>query len=115
MIREQQQIRFPVAQWGNENSKYVQTVIQILPESFFRHRLFEVPVGSGNNPHVRSNRTGAAKPIKFLLLDYPEQLHLGRHIHFPDLVEKECAALSQFETAFLQGPRIRERSLFIPE
>src|SRR5215471_11397797 len=115
MIREQQQIRFPVAQWGNENGKYVQAVIQILPEPFFRHRLFEVPVGSGNDPHISSNRTGAAEAIKFLLLDYSEEFDLGRHIHLPNLVEKECSPFSQLETAFLQGLRIRERALFIPE
>src|SRR5580700_5412663 len=57
----------------------------------------------------------AADPFELTLLQHAQQFNLQRGSQFADLVEKNYAAVGNFEPAFLQGSGSRERSTLVAE
>src|SRR5215471_21143146 len=59
--------------------------------------LFRSAVGRGDEANVDPDRPRAADARELALLEHAQQLHLNRGAQVADLVEKEGAALGQFE------------------
>ena len=85
------------AQWRNRQVKHIQAVIQILAKSSISHGLTQVAVGGGNNPHIHPLRLLGPHPRHFTLLQHPQQADLGIEGHIADFIQKNGAAIGQFE------------------
>jgi hypothetical protein len=68
----------------------------------------QVETGCGEDSDVNPNRTGAAQPLEFLLLQNTRQLESQRKRQIANLVEEYGASVCQFETAETLGDRTRE-------
>ena len=115
VIDEQQHIRLALAQRRNEQGEDVQAVVEILAERAGRDRLLEILVGRRNQAHVGLDRLGAADALELALLQHAQQLDLRREVDVADLIEKQRAALREFEAPFLARLGAGERPLLVAE
>src|SRR6266567_1475362 len=104
-----------LAQRWNFEGKHNEPIEQILPETAGGHFFFQIAVGGGNNAHVDLARACVADAFNFLLLQDPQQLGLHGQRDFPNLVEKERAAVGEFEPPGLVAHRARERAAHVPK
>src|SRR6266404_300767 len=95
--------------------KNAQTVEKILAETTLVDLLLQVPIGCSDDPNINFARARIPDPFKFLLLQYAQQLRLHRKRYLADLVEKQRAAVCQFEAARLVLDRAGKRPLHMPE
>ena len=72
MIREQQQVRFPLAERRKKNREHIEAVVQVFAEAAVANRRLDVLVRRGNQAHVGANRFRAAKPLELARLDARE-------------------------------------------
>jgi hypothetical protein len=94
--------------------KNVQPVIQVCAESILINHRLEIAIGCGHEPNVRSDRTIAANPLEFLVLDCAEQLRLEFERHLADLIEKERALVGQFKSSSFLREGSGKRALLMP-
>ena len=94
----------PLPQRGELQVQHVQAVVQVLPEAALHGLLQQVLVGGGDDAHVHRDHPAAAHPADLLLLQDPQQLHLGLPGDLADLVQKQGAAVGQFEHALPAAP-----------
>src|SRR5262249_52920190 len=87
----------------NANVNNIQAVKEVFPEPLFFDFFVQVFVRCCENPHIRINRTRAAEPFEFAVLQYAQQLHLNRRTDFSDLVQKQRSSVCQLESTFLPG------------
>src|SRR5439155_3972518 len=113
MIREQEQVRFPIPQWRNKDRENVKPIIKIFAKLILGHRLFEIFVGPCNQPDICPHRTCAAKPLEFLLLEDSQEFDLGSKIDVSDLIQEQRSAFGQLESALLEGIRAGEGAFLI--
>ena len=74
-----------------------EAIVEVLAElAALDHRL-EVAVRRADHADVRPDGLGAADALERLLLEDPEQGHLGARRDVADLVEEERSALGQLE------------------
>src|SRR5206468_7395532 len=104
-----------LAQRWDIEGKHDDPIEQILPETAGGHFFFQIAVGGGNNAHVDLARARVADAFNFLLLQDPQQLGLHGQRDFPNLVEKERAAVGEFEPPGLVAHRARERAAHVPK
>jgi hypothetical protein len=64
-----------------------------------RHFIGQIAIGCGDQARVDLDDLAAADPFEFLFLQYPQQLDLRRQGQFTEFVQKQDAAVGQFETA----------------
>ena len=93
----------------------VQAIEKIFAKSFFFDFLVKIFVGRSENSHVRIDRASSAEPFELAVLQHAQQLHLNGRTDLADLIEKQRAAVGQFESAFLAGIRAGEGALLISE
>jgi len=65
-----------LAQGRHVNVENVKAIIKVLAKLFLAHRLFKIFVGSGDQPDVRADSTGAAESFEFFLLQDAQQFDL---------------------------------------
>ena len=75
----------------------------------FLHLGGEVTIGGGDHSGIDANRLRAAHALELLLLQHPQQLHLGLERQLPDFVQENRAAVGQLEAALLLLHRTGER------
>src|SRR5581483_8815382 len=92
-----------------------QPIVEVLAEFPLLHRLLEVVVRRGEEPHVDLDRVVAADALELLLLDRAQELRLRLERHVAHLVEEERPAVRRLELALASGDRARERALLVPE
>ena len=115
VLDQEGNVRAPFAQGRHLERKHVQAVEQIGAEDFGRDGLLQIPVGRGNDADIGANGSAAADPFELSLLQHPQEGHLGLCRQFADLVEKDCAPVSQFEPALPPLRRAGEGPLFMAE
>ena len=79
------------------------------------NRLFEIFVRRGNYPDVYLNRARAAHALELVLLQHAQQFDLQRGRELADLIEKNCAAVGNFQPAFLLHQCSGERAFLMTE
>src|SRR5437870_9170676 len=104
-----------LAQRWNFERKHDEPIEQILPEAAGSHSFFQIAVGGGNDAHVDLARARVADAFNLLLLQDPQQLGLHGQRDFPNFVEKERAAVGEFEPPELVAQRARERAAHVPK
>ena len=97
MISQQRDILSPFGKRWDLQIHHVESVKQIFAELAAGHRLRQVAVGRGDDPHVDLDIAVAAQRTHLTLLQDAQQLHLQRNRHITDLVEKQRTALSGLE------------------
>ncbi len=75
----------------------------------------QIPIGGGDNAHVDRNFIGAAHAAHPPFLQSTQEFCLHADVKFGNLVEKERAAISDFEQAFLVHVGAGERTLLVAE
>ncbi len=88
---------------GKGISTVIQAKVEILAEAAFCHFGIEIGVGRRNQSYAHLACLGRTEPLEFAGLDHAQQLLLLGHRHVGDLVEKQCAAVSQLEAAHALG------------
>src|SRR5262245_4771873 len=97
------------------NREHMQPVVKVLAEFAFCYQLRQVAVCRRDEPHVYFDCLCAAKAFKLLFLQHAKQLWLQLTRNVTDFVEKECAAISEFEAAGPALHRTGKRPLLVAE
>jgi hypothetical protein len=97
------------------NREDAQAIVKVLAEAACIDFMFQVAIGGGDDANVDLAATGIADTFQFLLLQDAQQLCLHREWYFGDFVEKQRAAVSQFEAAKLILDRAGERAFHVTE
>ena len=78
---------------------YIDTVIQIFPETPFLDHFFQVLICTADDSHVDLHRFDTPHPFNLLLLQNAEQLGLEVQGHLADLVQQEGTVIGQLKFA----------------
>ena len=103
------------AQRGKRNLDRIEPEQQILSKPSGRHLGIHVGVGGRYQTHVHAPCPRGAQPLEFAGGDDPQKLRLLGKRNVGDLIEKECAAVSQLEPSRAIGPGVGERAPHVPE
>ena len=74
-------------------------MIQILPKPVLRDHVPQVSVRGCDDPHINLKGMAAANPLELTELQHTQQFRLQFDVQFPDLVEKEGAAIRLLKSA----------------
>ena len=75
----------------------------------------EIDVGRGDDAHVHLDFLDSAELHEALVLEHAQNLGLCVHAHLADFVEKESAAVGDFEVALFRGDGGGECALYVAE
>ena len=115
-VRGQQRNVFaPIAQRGQMDLHRVEAEEQVFAEVARRGLFVQLGIGGGENAHVDAPRLRRADPLQFAGLEHAQQLGLLAHGDVGDLVEKQRAAVGQFEAADAVGARVGECAFDVAE
>src|SRR6266481_8490970 len=98
-------------QWWQQKRKYIQTIVEIATKVAPLHHLLQITVCCSHQPHVHLVSPSAAQALKFLFLQYAQQLGLQSRWDIAHFVEEERAFVCQLETANLLRYGSGERTL----
>ena len=115
MFCQQDDIAGALRQGRHHDRKDVQTVEKVFAEQFFRHEVFQVAAGRGEETDIGMQFLVAADAGKGPFLQEAEQFHLSLHGEVADLVEEQGAAVSGFRAADTPGNCSGESSFFMSE
>ena len=102
-LRQQLDVGMALAQRRNANGIDIEAVHQVTPETAGPHRLLQVDVGGGHQPHIDFARGLATHAFDFTFLQYAQQFGLGRHWQLTHLVEQQGAAVGTLEASGARG------------
>ena len=108
MLRQRQDVLATIAQRRQFDRHHGKAIIKILAKHSLAHGLFQIDVSSRDDAHINAPRTGVAERRELALLNNAQQAHLGLGRNVANLVEKDRAAIGNFEQSFLGGNRTRE-------
>ena len=97
--RQQLDVAGALAQRRDQQGDHIDAVIEVGAEIAARHRLFEVAVGGADDAHVNFQGLRAADALELAFLQHAQQLGLERGGDFADFVQKQRAAVGEFEAA----------------
>src|SRR5579883_1573643 len=100
---------------GNQDRKNVKTVIEIAAEFAVSDELSEVGIGGRDDAHIDALGAITAKALELLFLQDAQQLRLEFERKVADLVEKQGAAVREFEAADFLGKGAGEGATFVAE
>ncbi len=115
MLKQQGNIPGSLAERGQVDGHDIQPVIQILAELALVHHLFEVAVGGRDQPHIHLQRIAPSHTLEAPLLEDTQDLDLDGGINFPDLIQKQRAAIGQLEAPRPPLGGAGEGAFFMPE
>src|SRR5262245_29530531 len=81
---------------------HVQAIEQILAELSFAGEDFQIDVGGGDHANVNLDLLDAAEVHELPVLEHAKDFGLGLQAHGADFIEENCAAVGDFEQAFLR-------------
>ena len=96
---QQPDIVSSLAQRGDVDDDYGEPKIEVFPERAGLDRLLKVSVGRSNDACVTRDLLARPDPLKALLLQKPQQLHLHARWQLANLVEKERPARGRLDVA----------------
>ena len=104
-------ITSPFAQWREMNLDRVQPEKQILPEAACFRFGIHICVCCGDNARANPSSMRRTYTLHFSRLQHAKQLCLQIQRNVRNLVEEECAAISEFETPDAVSARVSEGAL----
>src|SRR5260221_12246510 len=114
-LREQRDVRVPLAQRRAAQRERAQTIVQVLAKSPRRHLALKIAVRRREHAHVDRVLLRSAEPTHLTILQDVEQLHLHRDWQLANLVEKQRAALGTLQIAYLPSIGAGERAALVAE
>ncbi len=115
ITHQQWNIFSAVPQGRYPDREYVQAVKEITAKFLVRDHLLEIAVSGRYQANVHFSRMRAAQPLKFPLLQYPQQLRLNFNRNVAHFVEEQRALIGEFEPADFLADGAGERSLLMPK
>ena len=103
------------AQRRELNREDAQAIEKVLAEPASVDLFLQVAIGRGNDADIDPAGARVADAFQFLLLQNAQQLCLHRERHFSDFIEKQRAAVGQFEAARLVLQRAGKRASHVTE
>src|SRR5262249_8316000 len=97
------------------NGEDIQSIVEVLAKLPFSYGCGQVPISSSNDAYIRGERLDAADPLKLMLLQDAQELHLHLGWYVADLIEEGGAAMGEFEAAQAFLGRTGERAFLVPE
>ena len=113
--RQQGDVLPPISQWWQMDGEYAEPIVQIVAEASALDRLFERPVGRGDQPDVDPPGLGGAQTLELALLEDPQQRHLHVEGELADFVEKERRAVGLLEAPDAPLAGTGEGAVFVAE
>src|SRR5262245_44244395 len=104
---------FPQRRHGHGND--VQPKEQILPEEVVFNGFVQVAVRRGDESYIDFDRTRPAESFELTFLEHAQQLGLKHRRKLTDLIEKERAAIRNFNLSFLLNKRSSECTPLVTE
>src|SRR5262249_25258706 len=83
--------------------------------SLFGHHLGEIDVCGSNNADIDFDRTRAAEPLQFLLLQNAKQFRLQLERDVLDFIEEDCALVRELKSADTSLNRAGKSPLLMTE
>ena len=99
VTRQQRDVLAPLAHWRQREAHHVQAVVQILAETCFADRGFEVAMRGRDDANVDRRRLRRTDRADGAFLQDPQQFHLQRDRHVADFIEQHRAALGRLKQA----------------
>ena len=115
MIGQHRDVGFSVAQRGNVNGNHIESVEEILSKGAVLNGLLEVLVGGADDAHIDADGTLTTHLFEGALLKKAQQFYLQQFGQLGYLVEKNRAAVGQFEPTLLVPNGSGESTLYMPE
>ena len=100
VLDQQRNVVAVITQRRKLDCNYVQAVQQVLSESALLHSLQRVLIGSRDHPHIDARLFSRAEPPQLPILKHAQKLRLEKDRHLRDLVQKQCAVVSELEAAY---------------
>ncbi len=97
-MREQRDIFAPVAQRGQMDFDRIDAEEQVFAKVAGLGFFVQLRIGGGEHAHIDATGLRGANALQFAGLKHAQQLGLLAHGDVGDFVEKERAAVGQFET-----------------
>src|SRR5580698_7804036 len=99
----------------NADRKYFQSIIQVLAKCRLLYHGGQIAMGSGDYAYINFMSPVAAEPLKFLLLQNPQQFRLKFERDVAHFVQKERALVRQFKASHFLSDRPGKCSFFMTE
>ena len=99
VVREQQDVRTPLAQRRHADLQPAQAVVQVGPKALAGDEVAQALVGRDHQPRVERPRDMAADTFDRHLLDRAQQLRLSWQREIGNLVEEQRTAVRELELA----------------
>ena len=115
MRRQPGNVGAPLAQRRKLDRDEVQAIEQILAELAAGDELVKRPIRCRDHAHVDGARSARSEDLVGAVLEHAQQFHLRGRIDLADLVEKDRAAVGDFEAALAILPRVGERAAHVAE
>ena len=97
------------------NRENIQSIEQVFPELVLPNHRWQVAMGRRDDPHIDLDRPCAAQAFELLFLHRAQQFRLQFQADVADLIQKQRAMVSEFESALFLDERPSKRSLLVPE
>src|SRR5262249_44500044 len=114
-LGHQHNVIHPFPQGGHLDDDDGQAKVQVLSKFSIGYGLLRIPVRGRDYAGVAGNLLPAPDPLKALLLEKTQQLHLNLCWQLTDFVEEECAPGGAFNVPFTLRVRTCERAFFVAE
>ena len=99
MFDQQRNILLTLPQGRHRQLDHVQPVVEVAAEGSLRHHILKIFIGRRQHPHVHPGGFGASHSLELPFLKHPQQFDLKMLGQFPDLIEKDGAAIRRFKQA----------------
>ena len=115
MAGQQQHIAVALAQRGYPQRIGPEPVVQVGAKAAGAHFFGQLAVGGGNDAYIHMALLIRPQALQLAVLQYPQQLGLHAERQFADLIEKQRAAIGQFELATARAGRAGEGAAHVAE
>src|SRR5439155_11227144 len=97
ILRQQRDIRAPIAKSGKIDPEHRNSKIEVLPERPFSDHALQVAIGRADQSNINRHLCAGPQPLQSSLLQNTQQLDLHGKRQIPDLVQKNSAPAGLLE------------------
>ncbi len=115
MVGEQGNVSFALAQGGEVDWHFRETVIEIPPESPLLDGLLEIDIGGSDDVSFHRDILAPADGHELLFFDDAQQLGLKVGLDFGYFIQKDCSFAGQAKVTGCGVLRVSKGTFFVPE
>ena len=115
MLSQDGDVSFACTQWRQADGKHIEAIKQVEPKPVGVHRLLQVLVRRGDDPHLDRDVTVSTDALDGSVFQHFEQLGLQLELEVPDFVEEQGATVRQLDLALFRCSRTGERAFLVTE